>query len=57
MEGYRECRVPTLREVYELIRDTHHVVNVEIKTDECNYPQIEERCLELAKEMGVEDRI
>lgn len=57
MEGYKDCRIPTLKEVYTLIQDTHHIVNVEIKTDECDYPGIEEKCLALAKEMGVEERI
>lgn len=57
MERYKGARIPTLAEVYDLIRDTNHIVNVEIKTDECFYPQIEEKCLALAKEKGVEDRI
>lgn len=57
MERYTGARIPTLAEVYDLIRDTNHIVNVEIKTDECFYPQIEEKCLALAKEKGVEDRI
>lgn len=57
MAGYKGCRIPTLKEVYALIQDTHHIVNVEIKTDECDYPGIEEKCLALAKEMGIEERI
>ena len=57
MEAYRGARIPTLAEVYDLIRNTRHIVNVEIKTDECFYPQIEEKCLALAKEKGVEERI
>lgn len=57
METYRGAKIPTLAEVFDLIRDTRHIVNVEIKTDECFYPQIEEKCLALAKEKGVEDRI
>ena len=57
METYRGARIPTLAEVYDLIRDTCHIVNVEIKTDDCFYPQIEEKCLALAKEKGVEERI
>lgn len=57
MEAYRGARIPTLAEVYDLIRDTRHIVNVEIKTDECFYPQIEEKCLALAREKGVEERI
>lgn len=57
MEHYRGARIPTLGEVFDLIRDTHHMVNVEVKTDGCFYPRIEEKCLALAKEKGVEDRI
>jgi len=57
MTIYRGARIPTLREVYELIQNTNHLVNVEVKTDECFYPEIEEKCLALAHEMGVEDRI
>ena len=57
MEGYRGAKIPTLEEVFDLIRDTRHIVNVEIKTDEWFYPQLEEKCLALAKEKGVEDRI
>ena len=57
MENYRGAKIPTLAEVFDLIRDTHHIVNVEVKTDEWFYPQIEEKCLALAKEKGVEDRV
>lgn len=57
MEKYRGAKIPTLSEVYDLIRDTNHIVNVEIKTDECFYPGMEEKCLALAKEKGVEERI
>lgn len=57
MDAYRGAKIPTLAEVYDLIRNTHHIVNVEIKTDECFYPQIEEKCLALAKKKGVEERI
>ena len=57
MAAYPDAKIPTLAEVFGLIRDTHHIVNVEIKTDEWFYPQIEEKCLELAREMGVEERI
>lgn len=57
MEAYRGAAIPTLEEVFRLIRHTHHIVNVEIKTDEYFYPALEEKCLALAKEMGVEDRV
>ena len=57
MEKYRGAKIPTLGEVFDLVRDTNHIVNVEVKTDECFYPQIEEKCLALAKEKGVENRV
>lgn len=57
MEAYLGAAIPTLEEVFRLIRYTHHIVNVEIKTDEYFYPALEEKCLALAKEMGVEDRV
>lgn len=57
MEAYRGAKIPTLGEVFDLVKDTHHIVNVEVKTDEWFYPQLEEKCLALAKEKGVEDRV
>lgn len=57
MDAYRGTRIPTLGEVFDLIRHTRHIVNVEIKTDEWFYPQIEEKCLALAAEKGIEDRV
>ena len=57
MTQYRGVKIPTLGEVFDLIRDTHHIVNVEVKTDECFYPRIEEKCLALAREKGVEERV
>jgi glycerophosphoryl diester phosphodiesterase len=57
MDAYRGAKIPTLREALELVRDTHHTVNVEIKTDEWFYPELEEKCLALVQELGMEDRI
>ena len=57
MENYRGAKIPTLAEVFELIRDTRHIVNVEVKTDEWFYPELEEKCVALAKEMGLEERV
>ena len=57
MAAYKGARIPTLGEVFDLIRHTRHIVNVEVKTDEWFYPQIEEKCLALAAEKGVEDRV
>ena len=56
-EAYRGAKIPTLEEVFELIKDTHHIVNVELKTDNYLYPGLEEQCLELVARMGLEDRV
>jgi len=56
-EAYKGAKIPTLAEVYDLIRDTNHIVNVEIKTDNIFYPRLEEKVLALEKEMGMEGRI
>ena len=57
MTAYRGAKIPTLEEVFNLVRHTKHIVNVEIKTDECFYPGMEEKCLELTARMGLEDRV
>lgn len=57
MEAYRGARIPTLGQVYDLIKDTHHMVNVEIKTDNIFYKDIEKKCLELEQEKGMQGRI
>ena len=57
MEAYRGAKIPTLGEVFDLVKDTRHIVNVEVKTDEWFYPELEEKILALAKEKGVEDRV
>ena len=56
-EGYRGARIPTLREALELVKGTRYTVNVEIKTDEWFYPEMEEKCLALVKALGMEDQV
>lgn len=57
MAGFPNAKIPTLAQVYDLLKDTKLWVNVEIKTDANFYPGIERKCLEVAKEKGMEDRI
>lgn len=57
MAQYKGAKIPTLGELYDLIRDTRHVVNVEIKTDQIVYPGIAEKVLKLEQEKGMEGRI
>ncbi|MBQ6358321.1 MAG: glycerophosphodiester phosphodiesterase, partial [Clostridia bacterium] len=57
MPQYKGAKIPTLGELYDLIRDTRHLVNVEIKTDQIVYPGIAEKVLKLEQEKGMEGRI
>lgn len=56
-EAYRGVKIPTLGEVYDLVRDTDCIVHVEIKTDKRLYPDIEKKCLALEKEKGMKGRV
>lgn len=56
-EKYEEVKIPTLKEVYELLKPTNLIINVELKTGIIFYEGIEEKVLKLAKEMEMEDRI
>ncbi len=49
--------VPTLEEVYELIRPTWLNVNVELKTGVVFYPELEEQVLKVTKQMGMQERV
>ena len=55
--GYAGAQIPTLREVYELLRRTDKMVNVEIKTDIMDYPGIVDKLLALEDEMGMGGKI
>ena len=54
---YEGAKAPTLNEVFELLKPTRIVINVELKNSVNPYPGMEERCLALAARMGMEDRI
>lgn len=55
--SYSPVRIPTLREVYDLIKPTSLTINVEIKSGIILYEGIEEKLVKLAAEMGMKDRI
>ena len=48
--------IPTLREVYELFKDTDYMINVELKTSVIAY-DLEEKVHALTVEMGMEERV
>ena len=54
---YARADIPTMREVFELLKPTGLFINVEIKTGVVFYEKIEEKILALTKEMGMEDRV
>ncbi len=51
------AKIPTLQEVYELLKPTGLTVNVELKTGKLHYEGIEKAVLACAKEAGMEERI
>ena len=55
--AYGRVAIPTLSEVYDLVKGTQMVVNLELKNSVVFYEGLEERVLELAREKGLEDRV
>lgn len=56
-EQYPDARIPTLREVLELVKPGNMEVNIELKTGIFWYPEIEKKVVDLVKEEGMEDRV
>ncbi len=55
--GFSAVQIPTLPEVYELIKPTGLFINVEIKCDVVIYWGIWEKLIALEREMGMQGRI
>ncbi|NRU22051.1 glycerophosphoryl diester phosphodiesterase [Clostridium beijerinckii] len=55
--NYVYAEIPTLKEVYELLKPTNLIINVELKTGIIFYEGIEEKVLKLSKDMDFEDRV
>lgn len=55
--AYGRVAIPTLSEVYDLMKEWNMVINLELKNSVVFYEGMEERVLELAREKGVEDRV
>lgn len=54
---YEGARAPTLQEVYELLKPSGMLINVELKNSEIPYPGLEEKVLALTGKMGMEQRV
>lgn len=49
--------IPTLREYFDLVKDTNVITNIELKTGIFEYPTIEKRVIDMIKEYGLEKKI
>ena len=54
---YENATIPTLREVYELLKPYGLKVNAELKNSRIDYPNLEEKCIKLAYETGMTDSV
>ncbi len=54
---YKDARLPTLLEVFELLKPYGLYVNVELKNSRIDYPGLEKKCVELAAAAGMTDRV
>ena len=54
---YGFCGIPTLREYFELVKDTPIVTNIELKTGIYEYHTIEQRVIDMVREFGLSDKI
>lgn len=54
---YENATIPTLREVFELLKPYGLHINVELKNSRIFYKNLEEKCVKLAYETGMTDRI
>ncbi|MEA4968953.1 MAG: glycerophosphodiester phosphodiesterase [Candidatus Pelethousia sp.] len=57
MPDYAFTRIPTLKEVYGLLKGSSLTVNVEIKYGEVEYPGIWDKLIQLEREMGMQGRV
>ena len=57
MKSFAGTKIPTIEEVFDLIKDTEMTVNIELKTSKFAYDGIEEKILETVEKYGLNDRI
>ncbi len=49
--------IPTMKEVFELLKPSNLIINIELKTGVFDYEGIEEKIVQLTHEEGFEDRV
>ncbi|MGI6316679.1 MAG: glycerophosphodiester phosphodiesterase [Christensenellales bacterium] len=55
--GFAGERIPTLAEVFSLLKSSGVLINIEIKVGGVPYPGIEAACLRLIREMNMEQQV
>ena len=55
--GHKKLPIPTMEEVFALIRPTNLIINIELKTGILFYPGIEQKILDMTRAFGMEDRV
>lgn len=54
---FKNETIPTLREVLHVFTDTHHHINIELKSDIFPYVGMEHKVLQMLKEFRLENRV
>lgn len=57
MKEFEGARIPTLQEVFGLIKNSPLTVNIEVKCDVVLYPGIWDKLIRLEREMGMQGRV
>ena len=57
MYAYEGTRIPTMREVFELLEPTGLTINIELKTGIVFYKDLEEKTVRLTHEFNMQDRV
>ncbi|WP_035773495.1 glycerophosphodiester phosphodiesterase [Butyrivibrio sp. VCD2006] len=55
--AFEGTKIPTMEEVFELLDPTGLTINIELKTGEIFYPDLEEKIVALTKKKGFQDRV
>ena len=56
-EGYEFCYIPTLEEVLELFKGTGKLINIEIKSNIINYPDIVKKTIDMVRKHEMQDQV
>ena len=56
-ENNSECKIPTLEEVIEIFLHTNLILNIELKTDNIHYENIELDVINVIKKYNIQDKV